>query len=119
MNFKEVSDKIYMKSEAPKVGDLFVVVRKNNHQTPYLIIPDKSGGTVSFLNLQSYYTNYTADTIGELVNLYISDNTKNNKDKINPIIKYFFVKSNKVNIAVLDTFGYKEIWEPSDKWRIV
>jgi hypothetical protein len=103
MKFDNVSDKVYMKSDEPQVNDLFVVVRKNNQQTPYLIF--SHGENVALVNLHSGHSNYFDKNIQDLIQQYL----ESNKDSFNPIKEYFFVKSFKAKLSIEDTFGYKRL----------
>ena len=108
MNIK-VDDRLYIKTDKPQSGDLFVAVRRNNHQTPYVIA--SSDGEYMLINLNSGYpSTYCGGTIEKLINNYIKKNTNYEIiDNKNPIISYFFCKSHNVNISVKETFGYAEI----------
>jgi hypothetical protein len=99
-----VDERAYVKDDKPTNSDLFVVVRKNKHQTPYFIISnnDKFG----LINLHSGKTNYVGDTVEEVVSSYLGMNLN---DKLNPITEYFFVKSYDSSISVKRTFGYEKV----------
>ena len=102
MNCKAIDEKLFMKNDNPQVNDLFIVVRKNNHQTPYLIIRNE-GNNVALVNLHSGQMNYSSDNIDILINYYLEENK--DRDLI-PITGYFFVKGYKTNLSIQETFGY-------------
>ena len=103
-----VSDKVYMKSDEPKVGDFFVVTRKNGHQTAYMIA--SSGyGSASLVNMSSGASgNYLGANVYEVVQNFLKIYEKE-KIKANPITGYFFVKAHESKLSVERTFGYKNM----------
>ena len=103
-----VSDNVYMKSDSPKIGDFFVVARKNGHQTAYMIASN-GFGSVQLVNMNSGASgNYRGTSIQEtIVNFF--EVYEKEKIKTNPITGYFFVKSYESKLSVERTFGYKNM----------
>ncbi|MGD1416512.1 hypothetical protein [Bacillus stercoris] len=104
LNFEKVSNKEYVKFDKPKSGNIFVTVRENGLQTPYLIVGKT--GDFTLLNLNSlYFGNYKGETVQEVIQDYLD------KDCIptNPLSSYFFVRKYKSNIRALETFGYQQV----------
>lgn len=87
------------------IGDIFKVVRENNHETPYLI--HVMDGHFYLTNLHSGQTNYKALTIDKLIQHYFSLN-KNSSDA-NPITHYYFIKSYHHKSTHDQNFGLTEI----------
>ncbi|UNY48922.1 hypothetical protein P9294_gp207 [Bacillus phage FADO] len=104
LNFEKVSKNDYVKYDKPQAGHIFVTVRENGHQTPYLIVGKT--GDFTLLNLNSlYFGNYKGETAQEVIQDYLD------KDYIptNPLASYFFVRKYKSNIRALETFGYQHL----------
>lgn len=106
MKVEKVSEKAFIKSDKPSVNDLFVAVRNNGHQTPYLIIADLN--IFALVNLHSGQKNYIGKSIDELIERYLEKNS-GGFDALNPIIGYFFVKGHKADLEIQETFGYKSL----------
>lgn len=114
MNFNDVDKKSYIKSDELVVNDLFVVVRENGHQTPYLLMGGECG--TSLLNLHSGSVGYEGYEVSDSISNYLCENTKDKSNtnefstiNINQITEYFFVKSSKLSLNVKETFGYRKI----------
>lgn len=103
-----VSDKVYMKSDSPKIGDFFVVARKNGNQTAYMIA-SLGYGSVTLVNMNSGASkHYIGANIHELIQNFLKF-YKDEKVNANPITGYFFVKSYESKLSVERTFGYKNM----------
>ncbi|MNJ90475.1 hypothetical protein D3C87_80720 [compost metagenome] len=88
----------------PKAGDIFVVVSKNNHSTPYLISNMKN--TFLLTNLHSGLANYTGNSIQELIENYTS---KNAGPQMNPPIHYYFLKGHETTLVNKKSFGHQKL----------
>lgn len=87
----------------PQAGDIFVVVSKNKHSTPYLI---SKAQKFLLTNLHSGLANYQGDTIEELIENYLS---KNNNPQMNPPTHYYFLKSHETTLVNKKSFGHQEL----------
>lgn len=103
-----VSDKVYMKSDSPKIGDFFVVARKNGSQTAYLIASN-GFGNIQLVNMNSGSSGHFKGTSIEETITNFFEFYDNEKIIANPITGYFFVKAHESKLSVERTFGYQNL----------
>lgn len=102
-NMKQIPNHVFMRTDDPKEGCLFITHRGGNeHQTPYLIVKDNG---YKLLNLHSYRMGYYGDSVESLIENYLK---VAKGEGLNPVTHYFFARRWHSEINVDDTFGWVE-----------
>lgn len=94
-------------SDIPESGNLFTICRRNNDKTHYLIMNLNDKYRLSGLN--NGESLHEADSIEELIQNFMNSEEEQMLQRVNPIMYYYFSKTEETIIDSKRKFGYKKV----------